>query len=290
MMKLIIDYKKGMDLTKIDCFGVVVNSKDFSMNVMDAFNFEEIDNILFLIESSNKKTILNVDRIIREIDLDDILEFLDKVINKFDYFLYSDMAIYSYFEEKELLNKLIYYPKTLVSSSFELSELKYMGVNSFISNELSLEEIKEIDKKGIKYNVEAFGYHQMFYSRRNLLSLFKEFFNLEGNVRFKELKIKEELRNEFYPIYESNNGTTIYTDYCYFLFEELKELENVEMVYLNGIFIDLDVYLKVIDCYSNIIKGVEFDSLDTMNNLGIKLSKGFLMQKSVLLKAGEKDE
>ena len=40
----------------------------------------------------------------------------------------------------------LYDPKTLVCSSFEANRLKEIGVNSFIANELSKEELKMIEQ------------------------------------------------------------------------------------------------------------------------------------------------
>ena len=291
MTKIFADLKKDLNVNDYNCDGIIVHSEEFSCYNDDKFSFAKLEEVAKLIKENGKLAILNVDRIISEDDVDEVVSYLERVYQLFDYFIYSDMAIFFFFDEKELLDKLIYDPKTLVASTNELSVYNEKGVKVIIANELSFDEIKEIASCE-KICMQAYGYHQMFYSRRNLISLYKEYFKLDENVKNKKFYLEEEIRNEHYPIYESDYGTFIYTDYIYCAFMELLEIKNnLEMIRINGIFLDNEKYLSVINIYNSLLKE-EKDPLflyKELVNIDSNLSKGFLLNKSFLLKRDENE-
>ena len=284
---ILIDYKKGMDLDNINCFGIILNSDRFSLNPTDYFELDELLKLNKLIKEKGYKTLLNIDSLIKEDEIDEFKEFFNKVWGLFDYYLFSDMGVLTLASDR---SKLIYYPKTYIDSFNELNTFKDLGITSVLSNELSIEEIVEIDQNSKDYVIEVFGFHQMFYSRRKLLSLYKDYFKLDFSAKRKEYFIKEELRDDFYPIYEQDGGTLIYTDYCYYLLNELKDLKNYKFIYLNGSFIDLTSYNKIIDIYQRQVNDEASDLEKELQELNYKFDKGFLKQKSILLKGVGRDE
>lgn len=294
MIKIYADLKRNADIAKYNCDGLIVNSSEFSCYNDETFSLEEALSYNNLIKKSNKVSILNIDSIIMEDDIEKLLRYLDKVYLKFDYFIYSDMAIRYYFEEKDLTSKLIYNPQTLVASSNELKRYNESGIKVILANELSFEEIESICNNCCGFtNLEVFGFHQMFYSKRKLISLYKEFFGLNKELINKELFLKEELREQFYPIYESNKGTFIYTDYIYCLFEELLKIsDKIDFIKINGSFISESDYYKIIDIYSKLVKKEEEASslYEKLKSINSNLSKGFLLNKSILLKVNENDK
>lgn len=291
MTKIFADLKKKINIKNYNCDGIIVHSEEYSCYNDDKFVFSELEEVVNKIKACEKLAILDVDRIISENDVDNVTTYLENVYQLFDYFIYSDMAIYYFFDEKGLLEKLIYDPKTLVASTKELSVYNETGVKVILANELSFEEIKDIACYE-KVCLQAYGYHQMFYSRRNLISLYKEYFSLEESVKNKKFYLEEEIRNDLYPIYESSHGTFIYTNYIYCAFLELLEIKNnLEMIRINGIFLDDEKYLKVINLYKSLLDG-EKDPLvlyQELVDIDSNVSKGFLLNKSVLLKREENE-
>lgn len=286
MISIYVDYLKNSNIENYHCDGFIIHSSEFSCYNGDTFEIDELKSNLELIKKTGKKAILNIDRIIMEDDLDDLVKYLNEVKDMFDLYLYSDMAIYGYFNNLGMKDKLVYMPKTLVASKYELSRYYELGVNVILANELSFDEIKDISES---YNIsfEVFGYHQMFYSKRNLISLYKEYFNIDEELKNKKLTLKEEIRDEFYPIYESKNGTFIYTDYLYCFFKELVEIKDkLNIIKINGIFLDDEKYQKVVNIYSSLLKDDgDIESLyQELENVCPNISKGFLLNKSVLLK------
>lgn len=289
-MKVYVDLKRNANIDEYLCDGFIASSQEFSCYNDDSYSLEEVLSLKEKVKKSDKEIILNIDRIITEDDLDNLICYLEKVINEFDYFIFSDMSIRYFFEEKGMTDKLIYDPKTLVASSNELNINQKDNLKVILANELSFDEVKEICNESIdKVNLCVFGYHQMFYSKRNLISLYKEFFNINDELKNKKLYLKEELRNEFYPIYESDKGTFIYTDYLYCVFTELLEIKNnLGFIRIGGMFIDEEKYKKIVSMYHRLFLNENPNLLyDELKEIEPNLSKGFLLNKSVLLKGAE---
>ncbi|MDD3123303.1 MAG: U32 family peptidase [Candidatus Izemoplasmatales bacterium] len=283
MAKIIVDLLSSNISKYQKASGVVVNSKEFSCFPGKVFSETELLEISEECRKEKKLAILNIDRLVEEHELEELKGYLDKVIHLFDYFIFSDMAVYAFFEEKKALRKLVYDAKTIVASSFDLDFYKKQGSKCFLNNELSFEEILEIASKE-KFSFEVYGYHQIFYSKRELLSLYEDFKEEKWSLQNIHLLLKEELRQDMYSIYQGRNGTFIYTPYIYAMFDEILKIKNrLEFVRINATFLDEENILKVVNCYYHLLKGQKV-SLDDLKRINPNISSGFLKNKSILLK------
>lgn len=284
MMKIIVDLMSLNVELYGQADGLIVNSQEFSCFNGFVVDVEDLEKISFQIKNCGKIAILNVDQIIAESILDSLESYLEKTANLFDYFIYSDMAVYSYFRERNQLDKLIYNAKTIIASSYDLAYYNFQQVKCFLNNELSFAEITEIAPKE-KFSFEVYGYHQIFYSERELLSLYQEFSGKADNMSGKLLLLKEELRNDRYKIYQGLAGTFIYTPYIYAMFEEILGLkDSLDFIRINGIFLSETTVLQVLNCYAKLVAG-EKVSREDLYRINENISGGFLENKSVLLKA-----
>ncbi len=281
MNKLICDFI-NLDSINLDCYGFILNSKLYSTSNYNLLTLTEIKKISNIIRKNNKKVFVNVDRIIPQNEVFDFLDFVKKINNYCDYIIYSDYSILSL----ELdTNKLIYNPLTLVCSKEELNSI---DTKCIISQELSLNEIKTLsfDKK---YTIEAFGYRQMMYSRRQLLSLCVGKSKIKTNKLY---KLKEETRDNYLYVYESlnkdNYSTYIYNSKVYALTSELKDLyDSLEFIKLNLQFLDNEKSLNIVSLYSKYLNNFSDTSLDELTsylNDNFTIDRGFLDKESVLLK------
>ena len=283
MAKIIVDLLSSNISKYQKASGVVVNSKEFSCFPGKVFSETELLEISEECHKEKKLAILNIDRLVEEHELEEFKGYLDKVIHLFDYFIFSDMAVYAFFEEKKALRKLVYDAKTIVASSFDLDFYKKQGSKCFLNNELSFEEILEIASKE-KFSFEVYGYHQIFYSKRELLNLYEDFKEKKWGLQNIRLLLKEELRQDMYSIYQGRNGTFIYTPYIYAMFDEILKIKNkLEFVRINATFLDEETILKVVNCYYLLFKGQKV-SLDDLKRINPNISSGFLKNKSILLK------
>ncbi len=280
-MIFITDLQNEKNITEYNVDGFILNSSLYSCFNGSKYSLEEINKLSTLIKSVNKKVYINIDAIITE----DMVEGLEDFINSleyFDYLIFSDFALLNI--EKDY-SKLIYDPKTLVASSYEKSIFDELKINAFIANELSEDEIREISKNTL-INMMVYGYHQMMYSYRPLLSLYNEFVNGDKDLVNNLFYLKEELREDKYLVYQSDKGTFVYTSYIYAAFRELIKLKDrLNIVRFNGAFIEESKIKKVIDLYHELFNDRNVEELyQKLIEIESNIDNGFLKEGSVLLK------
>ena len=290
-MKLLVDLKSIQNIDKYNADGYIASSYDYSCHNDKCFTFEELKQISEYAAKNNKTFVVNIDRIIEEDELSLVKEYIDKLLElKIDYFIYGDFSILRYFQSKNLTNKLIYDPKTMITNYLEASFHNNFKSLVAINNELTLGEIKNVIKANNTV-MEVYGFHQMFYSRRQLLSNYSKFKNEDRDLENKKLVIFEEKRDQDeYPIYESKNGTFIYTSFIYCLFKELSELNELKYIRINSSFLEEVKVIKIVDLYSELLK--DFGKADELYKelelVDKRIDSGFLYKKSVVLKEGVK--
>lgn len=297
---LVCDLLNKDNIDKYECDALVVNSSEYSVFNDKTFVLDELEEVFFLIHKASKKAILSIDRIIEEFEVDDFYVFLSKCFSiNFDYYSFSDLSVINYVIEHNLNVNLIYDSKTLSSNSYDCklySELltkfnNQSHIYPIISNELTLDDII-LNSNTTNVGVVVYGYHQIFYSRR---LIFSSYINYKNNIRHEEfseklpnklLHLKEEFRDELYPIYQSKFGTFVYTAKKFCLLEELDKLTNVFIHKINGQFIDEDDLLRVVSIYNRLLndKDLKEKLKDELLDVDNNLTKGFLFQDSVLLK------
>lgn len=282
------------NFNKVD--GFIYNSYEYSNYPSQTYSLNDLISLNYPL---NKLKFLNIDRIIDEEEIDDLKEYLSKVYDIFDYFIYSDYSIYTLFKEmfgNIAINKLIYDSKTLVCSYQELDKIP---TKSFISSELSYEEVQTIinNSSDKKLCLNVFGFHQIMYSKRPLLSLYNDYIK---NKVFNKNKVsnknalydlKEELRDDKYKIIEKEKGCYIYAPYLVSYKKYLDNLsEKVFLIRINNAieFIDNDNLHKVINKYIDYINEKEDINFEDVN-LKMEIKEGFLTEKLYLLK-GDNDE
>ncbi|HPN61301.1 MAG TPA: U32 family peptidase, partial [Bacilli bacterium] len=239
MTKLIVDLKSLWKINNYQADGFILNDPDFSCFPENEFSLEQITNIIYQLKRKNKLVFINVDRIIEEEELNILHNRLKWYLTfEIDYFIYGDFAVFSYLHELNPQQKLIYNSQTLITNDFDARFYHHLHQLVMISNELNFDEIKQISLVGNGV-MEVYGFHQIFYSRRQLLSTFQKYKKIQYSFSNRRLDLQEEQRNERYSIFEAAKGTFIYTPYRYCLFKELNELKNhLVFIKISGAFID----------------------------------------------------
>ena len=249
---------KNIDNLKL-CDEIILPSI-YSIFYKKAFNKDEI--IKIVNENKDMKFILGLDGIIDESILDDVIKLIEDLKELDLDILFSDMAVFYYYQNKGKLNKLIYNASTYLCNYLDIEYYHSLNVRTFVSNELSYEDLK-INCKYDNVVLQVYGYYPIYYSKRKVLSLYKDYSHIDYDP-YKEYEIKEELREEKYKIreYENNSHSVICNAYKILIFEELKELKpayifinsndiNVLNIYKEGIVKEfnqtLEENLKSID-------------------------------------------
>lgn len=130
----------------------------------------------------------------------------------------------------------------------------------FVSNELTKEELEEIDKNVVKPVVyHLFGYNQVMYSKRKLVSNYEDYYHLPYT---NPLHITDKMGSVKFTLYEENNSTVGLSDKCAVL--DCQNLENVYYFYVNTAFLNLDTVMAF-------LHGKSLENIDN----------GFLEKKTV---------
>lgn len=279
-MKIIIEAKNLRDLNKYNADGIIFSYTKFYTYTKNGYSLDEIKKIVKRIKKNNKYAILKIDKIIEEKEIVDLYNFLDEIIKlDIDYYIYSDVAILNYFEKNNLCDKLIFSAKTLNCSIEDIKYYQNKKIKVIISNELSIEEVKKITNLD-NVIIDSYGYSLIFYSKRPLLSLYKEHIKIKDDLRGKLFTINEINKDDKYPIYENQNGTFIFSSSRYVLFDELKELNDNLMIKLESIFIDDKELIKILNIYKD-YKSYNYNDLLQINS---NISPNFLYKKARILK------
>ena len=205
----------------------------------NTYTLEEIEKI----DVSNKYVMIN-----RMLDCEAV-DGLRGILSNFKDIkgiVYEDIAVYNLIKELDLDVETIFYQNhfgtNVHSVNFWLDRVDSM----FISNEITKDEIKNIlDNASKEVVVHLYGYNQVMYSRRRLLSNWSEFFDIDKkntNV------LTDRATKVQFRAMENEYGTVMYSGNI-FNGKELLGLNNVKYYYVNPTMIDHSI---VMDFLTNV--------------------------------------
>ncbi len=218
--------------------GYILGIKSLSINA--SFLVNEIKKI------ENKKIFVLLNKNYQN----DELKIIEKTINQLkpvDGILFADLALLK-------LNKKIklYWHAEHFTTHYQVIDNVF---GMFVSNDLNIKEMVEIRKKYEKeLFVQVFGYYPIFNSIRHLINNFCE-------TKKKSFFIKHE--NDFLPIIDDQNGTTIYSSKLINGSAYLKKLKDFDYWVINGFNINDKELLKVVNNFKN---KTEFSAKNQDNN------------------------
>ncbi len=266
--------------------GVLVNTI-YSISVNPIPNDEEIDKIIEFANKNNKECILDISSIMYNCEVERATSFIKKYKDKNVSFLYTDIGLHEILYSMGIENRGIYDPKTLVTNSYDMNLYLSCGMKACgLSNEITLDDTKTlISKKEGKVWLKVFGYHQMFYSRRKLISLYYKYKGINEDILRGESYLKEETRDDLYHIDENRHGTVIYRSYVLSYLRDLDKIIGADYMYLDSSFISEEDFRIVLKVYKKTIDGDMYldDALDYLNEMFL-IEDGFMYHDTVYKK------
>ena len=205
----------------------------------NTYSLEDIEKI----DVSNKYVMIN--RVLDCKSVDGLKEILPK-LSGVKGIVYEDIALYNLIKELGLEVETIFYQNhfgtNVHSVNFWLDRVDSM----FISNEITKDEIKNIlDNASKEVVVHLYGYNQVMYSRRRLLSNWSEFFDIDK----KDTNVLTDRATKLqFRAMENEYGTVMYSGNI-FNGKELLGLSNVKYYYVNPTMIDHSI---VMDFLTNV--------------------------------------
>lgn len=264
---------------KVSNLNLLKDIVNYADAVMLLDNDDIIDNIN-VVEKNNLIPIYNLANMICPFDLDVYKEKINAVINTNTLFYITDLGLAKYIKDLGHINRVIYDPITMITNSLDAKEYYSYGFNAVgLSNEITLKDIKRISNDVDSF-LQVFGYRLMMNSRRKLISLYKEKINKE--YENKNIIIKEDTRDEYYPVIEDDKGTKIYRSYLISLLYDFLDL-NLKYAYLDNFNIGDDTYIMVLKIYKEALNDKE-EALKKLNELNLNIKDGFSYKDSIYMK------
>lgn len=293
-MLLAVDYRKGINYNNFNNVEyIILYLEDYSLDSSVTLSINELNEILRS-EELNKKYILILEGLYNNTDLLEIKNILLSIdTTKLSKISFSDLGLYELLTELKLNDKALFRSPTILTSLNDINNYISLGMDACVSSEIHSDELKYIVNNSNKsLFIDLFGQNIIFYSRRHLISLYKEYFNLDISPNDVDYTLIEELRNTPYPIKETKNNTLVFEPYYYALDDELSDLTNdtIGIIHLNDKITDTEA-LSILSAYNTYINDMRLGDLKkVLYNQTIKVYKGAYDIQSVLLKKGECNE
>ena len=193
---------------------------------------------------------LKMDKIISENEILELEEYIKESISfPISYYIFTDMSVYYLLKKYNLDQKSVYFAKTINCSTLDILKYNNMNMKCLVSTELTVDDINKISNLENNF-IYTYGFFNMFYSKRKLLSLYKEYSKINYESKNKKYYLIEETRKEYYPVFENNNGTFIFSSYAYLLFKEIELLNKNNYFYIDSTFISEDDLIAITNIYN----------------------------------------
>ncbi len=222
---LIIPNNKELKLYEEYNFNTfILPLKDYSIGFDVYFSIDEINEI-----SKNNKVYVIMNKFLHR-NIDNFRKIYDE-FNKDIMFIVEDIGLTDIISK----DRLIMYENHILSNYKAINYLYDLGYkNVVINNDLMIDEIKDIRSR-TKSNIFYFyvSKNHLMYSRRNLVSNFNKYYNLENKDSY---KLREHVSSKILDIKEEKDGSIVTFDKIFCASKYLSDLGNISLIInLSGI-------------------------------------------------------
>lgn len=276
MLAVVTDKKNIDKYKKIGASAFIFGLKDYSSGY---YNNLEIDEIREIVKNNKDiEVFISADKNLFNDELKDLEKKLKK-LNEIDIkgLLFYDMAILRMKKNNNFKFDLVWNQTFMVTNYNTCNYYYEKGVKyGFVSKEITLPEINEISTNTkMELFTFVFGYPNMSYSRRKLLT---NFYESIGKKKEKDLYIIKN-NDEDYIVREEDEGSSFYYGKILNYAKVLNDI-NAKYLVLNDSFIDDDTFEKVLSLYNKIIKEKDYKYVKEVENL-VGDYEGFLNTKTI---------
>lgn len=280
MPKIMVAPNKFTDIDRIieGADAIVVGIENLSVNFLE-IKVSDIPQLTEKVHSKSKKIFISINKNMHNHNLSEVEEILKKCEEMLvDGIFYCDVAILNIHNRLSLNIPLVWSAEHLATNYNTINYWARNGAKyAFLSNEITLDEIKEIkNNTSIPLIAQAFGYIPMYVSKRHAIDNYLKHFNLSTDS--KEFYIFKEEKK--YPILERYDNTEIYS---YFILNAIDEYadSNIDYLLLNGFKIDIDTFIKVIDMFKTVTKENSVEYKESIDRMFDSTGLGFLYKEAI---------
>lgn len=236
---LIIPNKKDLSLYKSYGFNTfVLPLEDYSIGFDVYFNLDEINelsktNVVYVM--INKFLHLNISK----------FRLIYPKFNDNIKFIVEDIGLTDVIDK----DRIVLYENHIISNYKAINYLNGIGYNNIvINNDLTINEISEIkDKTNGNLYYFVISRNDLMYSRRNLVSNYNKFYNLDDTNRY---EITEKVSKEKLIITEEKNGSVVKYSKIFCANKYIDRLEGLNLI-INFSLINEDDEKIILDNYDN---------------------------------------
>ena len=233
--------------------GVILPLSGYAFSPCDCFRKEDLDACIQTIRDMGMEVYLQADKLFSQNEMP-VAEALlrEPGVLSADGIFFSDPGLFAAAEEQGIAGRMIYDPQTLMTNGKDMQWWLSCGLKAVVvSPLLSAEEITHLGIPAAQYMILGHGYQIMSVSRRPLLSLYTEGKDTEILKNRNDIRIREESREGFMPVYEDENYTIVYMDAVLTSVPEVCALEqdgDVQVI-INAAFLPADCVSDAVRTY-----------------------------------------
>ena len=260
---LIIPSDKNLSAYKCNSF--ILPLKDYSIGFDTYFDIDEINKF-----SSFYNVSIIINKFLHKDSLENIKKELLKLNDNIKYFFIEDFSLVNYLSKE----RIVLYPNHIISNYYSVNYLKELGFNNvMVSNELTIDELKTIDKNTSSNLFYMYlSKNNLMYSRRSLLSNYYENYGIKDKEN--NTLVNESVSNHELLIKEESDGTLIFNNKVFCASKYLNDLDNYNLV-INMSNIDEDS------------KNIIIDNLDSKDLCNLIDSDYYFLENKIAYKVGD---
>ncbi len=239
--KIIVNIKNAKEIKEYQNIGIqnfLVPLADFCVGY-DELTVEDIKTI-------KNDFYLLINRILPYEDLEKLKSIFASLNNNYlKGVFFEDLGVLELIDELNLKWEKIYFPNHFGTNYASINAFFKRGIDSMlVANELTKEEIEDIlDNVNKDVILHVYGYNQIMYSRRNLISNFNNEFDINLPL---ENTITEKVTKKILKIKENQYGTVIFDENIYNNLELLKLANHVKFYYINTSFLTVKQIMQAL--------------------------------------------
>lgn len=268
----------------------IISLEKYNLFTESTYNIEEVINITTYLKKHNKCVIIDVAKIVHQDELEDLENTIVLLSNSgVDYFMYSDFCVHYILSKNNLNHKSMLYSNTYLTNTLDTKIYQEKNAMVVLSNQINTDELVQISLNSCDNQViSAFGVALIMYTYRPLLTNYFAYRNQSYDSKKVNYSLQEEFRDDLYPIIECENSTKIYDFGHYYLFDELKQMNQNANIIVSGELLKDSQYLEVLNLYTKYLDNTleEEQCVKALEQLNISLNKGAYTRKLTLTKGG----
>lgn len=267
---------------------VIIAPVDCSFSALSEIQEEKLFDAISTAHQEGMKISFLMNRLFGQSEISVVSERMNAYMQAgVDGVIFADPGLLAAAENNGYLNRMIYQPDTLVTSSYDASFWMEQGLKSVtVSSLITKDEISQMSSRVNGLSLVVHGRLLMSVSKRRLLEAFKEETGLSFQTDYnRSLYLVEEKRDGRMPVYENAYACMIYSDFVQESFDEMTSFMNIDRFIIDGTWLSRQESIAALRIYKGMLMGEDMQEeiLQYRNTYGKegRLSDGYYGLKTI---------